>query len=164
MPRLHGVERARAEGEAQLPARRKLRLGLRAHEDQRLRDGALRRLLDALRSDAGRGVGTRGAAAHSLQPGVVRPQQIVRQQSTLLRHEPTLPQRLHQPVPLLLLQDNSILLTPAAWRRGYASLGRRPRAHNPGLQHVLLHESPARQRRLQELLKRETLRWRRRSS
>ena len=69
-------------------------------------------------------------------PRLVRPLQVLLQQPALLRGRPSLPQRLRQALPLLLLQDDRELLAPAARRRPLLRGRATARPHNP-----LVHES-----------------------
>lgn len=91
-----------------------LLLGLRAHEDEYVELRDVRRVLVAVRRDGLHEFLRSDQQARALQPGLVRPIQILLQQSALLRGRSPLSQRLCQTLPLLLLQDHGELLEEAA--------------------------------------------------
>lgn len=80
------------------------------------------------------------SSAGVLQSRVAGAQQVVLQQPGVLRRQPSLPERVRQPVPLLLLQDDGDVLA-AGSRRRQPPVRRRPRPHHTRLQHVLVHQS-----------------------
>lgn len=91
-----------------------LLLGLRAHEDEYVELHDVRRVLVAVRRSGLREFLRSDQQARALQPGLVRPIQVLLQQSALLRGRSPLSQRLRQTLPLLLLQDHGELLEEAA--------------------------------------------------
>lgn len=102
-----------------------LLLGLRAHQDEYVQLRDVRRVLAAVRLCDLREFLQADQHPRILQPGLVRLVQVLLQQSALLRGGSSLSQRLHQALPLLLLQDYGELFKETARRRGRQKFQRR---------------------------------------
>ncbi|CAH0389940.1 unnamed protein product [Bemisia tabaci] len=134
--------------EPRLQALDRIHVGLLPDAGQHVLLPHVPHLLVTVRRHGGRHLGAQRLRLPLLQPRLVRPLQVLLQQPPLLRRQPPLPQRLHQPLPLLLLQDHSDFQQTDADRR-FSAVRRREGAHHPGLQHVLVHESATRPRHVQ---------------